>query len=109
MMESKILKSHSNKYQIHVARSYDYKLVSVGDNFSKLFKSYIAEDVVYNFINSMIEESKCYTDITKKIFYKKPVMTKQDDEDFESSTKCWIFDNDYADNDVKIRDFCHIT
>ena len=36
-------------------------------------------------------------------------MTKQDDEDFESSTKCWIFDNDYADNDVKIGDFCHIT
>ena len=65
---SKILKSHSNKYQIHVARNYDYKLVSVGDNFSKLFKSYIAEDVVYNFINSMIEESKCYTDITKKYF-----------------------------------------
>ena len=36
-------------------------------------------------------------------------MTKQDDEDFESSTKCWIFHNDYADNDVKIRDFCYIT
>ena len=26
-----------------------------------------------------------------------------------SSTKCWICDNDYIDNDVKVRDHCHIT
>ena len=35
-------------------------------------------------------------------------MTKTDDEDFENSTKCWICDNDYIDNDVKVRDHCHI-
>ena len=37
--------------------------------------------------------------------------------DFESllvsednrSTKCWICNNDYVDNDVKVRDHCHIT
>ena len=23
--------------------------------------------------------------------------------------KCWICDNDYVDNDVKVRDHCHIT
>ena len=36
-------------------------------------------------------------------------MTKEDNEDFKSSTKCWICDNDYVDNDVKVRDHCHIT
>ena len=25
------------------------------------------------------------------------------------TTKCWICDNDYVDNDVKVRDHCHIT
>ena len=35
-------------------------------------------------------------------------MTKNDNEDFENSTKCWICDNDYIYNDVKIRDHCHI-
>ena len=32
-----------------------------------------------------------------------------DDEDFENSTKCWIFDSTYVDGDVKARDHCHIT
>ena len=35
-------------------------------------------------------------------------MTKEDDEDFKNSTKCWICDNDYVDNDV-IKYHCHIT
>ena len=36
-------------------------------------------------------------------------MTKKDIEDLENSTKCWICDNDYIDNDAKVRDHCHIT
>ena len=36
-------------------------------------------------------------------------MTKKNNEDFKNSTKCWICDNDYFDNDVKVRDHCHIT
>ena len=36
-------------------------------------------------------------------------MTKKDNEDFQNSTKCWIWDNDYVDNDVKERDHWHIT
>ena len=36
-------------------------------------------------------------------------MTKGDNEDFKNSAKCWICVNDYSDNDVKIRDHCHIT
>ena len=36
-------------------------------------------------------------------------MTKEDNEDFKNSTKCLICDNDYIDNDVKVRDYCQIT
>ena len=36
-------------------------------------------------------------------------MTKKDNENFNNFTKCWIWDNDYMDNDVKVRDHCHIT
>ena len=36
-------------------------------------------------------------------------MTKEDKEDFNNSTKCWVCGNDYIDNDVKVRDNCHIT
>ena len=50
--------SYTNKYQKHVAFSYGYKLVCVDDKFSKLFKPYLCEYSVYNFINSMIEKIK---------------------------------------------------
>ena len=36
-------------------------------------------------------------------------MTKEDDEDFGSSTKCWICDNAYFDGDAKVRNYCHTT
>ena len=35
------------------------------------------------------------------------MIIKDDNEDFKTSTKCWVCDNDYVDNDVKVRD--HIT
>ena len=36
-------------------------------------------------------------------------MTKEENKDLKNSTKCWIYDNDYIDTDVKVRDHCHIT
>ena len=49
-------------------------------------------------------------DVMEKNFNKEElVMTKEDNEDFENSTKCWICDNDYINNDVKVRDHCHNT
>ena len=101
--------SYKNKYQKHVACIYGYKLVCVDGKFSKPFKSYLGEDVVYNFINSMIEESKYCSDVLKKHFNKELLMTEEDNEGFENSTKCWTCDNSYVDDDVKVRDHCHIT
>ena len=73
--------------------------------FSKPFNSYLGEDAVHNLTNSMVEESKYFSDIMKKL-----VMTKEDDEDFENSTECWICDQAYVDDHVKkVRDYCHIT
>ena len=57
----------------------------------------------------MIEGSKYCSDVIKKRINKGLVMTKKDSEDFENSTKYWIFDNTYFDGDVKVRDHCHIT
>ena len=43
----------------------------------------------------------------KKIFNKELVMTKNDNGDFENSTKCWIHDDDCIDNNVKVKDHYH--
>ena len=44
----------------------------------------------------------------KKDFNKQLVMTREDNEDSEKSTKCQICDNDYIDTAVKVRYHCHI-
>ena len=59
-----------NNYQKNVACSFGCKLVCVDNEFSKPFKSYLGEDAIYNFINSMIEESKYCSDVMKKHFNK---------------------------------------
>ena len=41
-------------------------------------------------------------------FNKELVMTKEDHNGFENSSKCWICDNFYVKGDVKVRDHCHM-
>ena len=100
---------YRNKYQKHIVFSYGYKLGCVDDKFSKPFKTYLGKDAVYSFINIMIQESKCCSDVMNKHFNKELVMTKEDNKNFKNSTKCWICDFDFIDNDVKVRGRCHIT
>ena len=57
----------------------------------------------------MIEKSEYFSDVMKKHFNKEPAITKEDNEDFKNSTKCWISHNDYIDDEVKIKHHCHIT
>ena len=45
----------------------------------------------------------------KKHFSKELVMTKEDNKDFENSTKCWICEDNYIDGDVEVKDHCYIT
>ena len=57
----------------------------------------------------MIEESICCTDVMKKQFNDKLVVTKENDEDLEKSAKCFLSYNAYFDGNVKVRDYRHIT
>ena len=61
---------YTNKYQKLIAYSYGYKLVCVDNKFSKFFKTYLGEDTVYNFINNMIEKSRYFSEVIKKILTK---------------------------------------
>ena len=57
----------------------------------------------------MIEEGKYWSYVIKKHFNKKLVMTKESNENFKSSTKCWICVYDYVHNDNKVRDHFPVT
>ena len=99
---------HTNRYQKDIACSYDYRLVCTDDNFRKPFKTYLGKYAVNNFINSMIKEGKYCSEVKKRI-NKELVMSKEGNQNFKKSTKCWICDNDYVDNHVKVRDHFYIT
>ena len=49
----------------------------------------------------MTEGSKYCSEMMKKHFKKELAVTKEDNENFKNFAKCWIYDNDYLDNDVK--------
>ena len=51
---------YTNKYQKHIACSYDCQLVCVDDRFSKLPKTFLGKDSLYNVINSMIRKGKYF-------------------------------------------------
>ena len=93
-----------NKYQKHIACSYVYKLVYVDFKFSKPFKTYLGKDAVSNFINNMVEKSKYCSEVIKNHFNKELAMAKEDNEHLKNSTKCWVCDKDYVDNNVRLRD-----
>ena len=57
----------------------------------------------------MIKESKYCCEVMKKYFNKELLMTKEDNENLKSYAKCSTCDNDYVDNDAKVRDHCIIT
>ena len=46
--------SYTNKYQKHIASSYGSKLVCADEKFSKLFKTYLGENTVHNFIKKKV-------------------------------------------------------
>ena len=69
---------------MYLACKYGHKLICADDKISKPFKSYLSEDAVYNFINSMVKESKYCTNLMKKHFNKELVMTKKENEDFKT-------------------------
>ena len=79
--------SYTKKYQKHIDCGYGYTWVCIN------MISWGGKDSVNNFINSMIKESKHCSDVVKKNFSKELVTSKEDNEDFKNSTKCWICDN----------------
>lgn len=57
----------------------------------------------------MIEECEYCAKISKKMFKKYLLLTKNEYKDFKASNKCWICKSPYENNGVKLKDHCHIT
>ena len=64
---------------------------------------------MYKFMEAMLEEVKYCKKIMKKEFNKPLRMTKEDEEEFQKANKCHICNKKYTNEDIKVRDHCHIT
>ena len=57
----------------------------------------------------MVGEFKYCISVIKRHFNKELVVIKEDKDNFKSSTKYWICNNFVVEDDVKVRDHCHVT
>ena len=103
-------KSYTEAYQKHTDCGYGFKVVCCyDDKYSKPETTYRGKKAVYKFMEAMLEEVKYCKKIMKKEFNKPLRMTKDDEEEFQKTQKCYICDKKYTDKDIRVRDHCHIT
>ena len=103
-------KSYTEAYQKHTDCGYGYKVVCCyDDKYSKPITIYRGEKAVYKFMEAMLEEVKYCKKRMKKEFNKPLRMTKEDEEEFQKGNECHICNKKYTNEDIKVRDHCHIT
>ena len=100
--------SYTKKYQNHIPCGFAYKVVCIDDRFTKDIVIYRGKDCVNKFITKMLEEYEYCSNVMKKYFNKKLIMSAKEEEISQSSNKCWICNNLFDLVDEKVRDHCHI-
>ena len=102
--------SYTNAYQKHTDCGFGYKLVCCyDDKYSKPLTIYRGEKAVYEFMEQMLKEVKSCKNVMKKEFNKPLKMTKKDEEKFKKAEECYICNKKYTNEDIRVRDHCHIT
>ena len=103
-------KSFTDAYQKHTECGFGYKVVCCyDDKYSQPLKIYRGEKAVYTFLEYMLDEVKYCKKIVKQQFNKPLRMTKEDEDKFKIADECHICNNKYTDEDIRVRDHCHIT
>ena len=103
-------KSFTEAYQKHTDCGFGYKVVCCyDDKYTQPLKIYRGEKAVYTFLEYMLDEVKYCKRIIKKEFNKPLKMTKEDEEKFQKADECYICNKKYTNQDIRVRDHCHIT
>ena len=102
--------SYTEAYQKHTDCGYGYKVVCCyDDKYTKPATIYRGEKAVYEFLEDMLEEVKYCKNVIKIEFNKPLRMTKDDEEKFKKANECHICNKKYTNEDIRVRDHCHIT
>ena len=103
-------KSYTEKYQKHTACSFGYKVVCHYDSkYSRDLVVYRGEDCIQKFMKCMFDEVKNCQEVIREHFNKPLIMTDRDQRSFRMTKRCYICRKKYREDDVPVRDHCHIT
>ena len=104
------IRSYTEKYQMHKACSFGYKVVCHYDEkYSSNLVIYRGEDCIEKFMKCMFEEVKNCQRIIREHFNKPLIMTEEDERAFSNAKRCHICNKKYQDEDEPVRDHCHVT
>lgn len=102
--------SYTEKYQKHKCCGFAYKLVCYyDDKYTKPVRLYRGKNAAYKFIEDIIKEEEYCQKMIKNEFNKDMILTVKDKVDFKKATKCYICEEEYNSEDIKVRDHDHIT
>ena len=103
-------KSYTEAYQKHIDCGFGYKVVCCyDDKYTQPLKIYRGKKAVYTFLEYMLDEVKYCKKVIKKEFNKPLKMTKENEEEFKKAEECYICNKKYTNQDIRVRDHCHIT
>ena len=101
----KVLKAMRLKCHDYIPCSFSYKLICVDNKFSKPIVAYRGGNAAYKFIQAILEEYEYCKKVMKKHVNKNLIMTEKQ-ENFRSSSTCWICEK--LIEDEKVRDHCYV-
>ena len=101
--------SYSKNYQDRIPCSFAYKLNCVDDKFSKPIVVFRGENTAFKFIKGILKEYEYFKKVMKTLFNKNLITSKEEKEQFQSSSTCWIREKLIDSDDEKVRDHCPIT
>ena len=101
--------NYSKKYHKHVDFGFSYKVVCTDARFSKRMKFCRGKNAAYEFVKSILEKFQWCKKVMKKYFNNNLIMTEKEEYDFQISNVCWICKRLIDDDNVKVRDQCHVT
>ena len=96
--------SYTKKYQKHEPISFSYYIKCFDDKiYEPILRSYTGVDAMEKFVEWLEEDVKVIANIPMK----KMIFGKEEAEQFNKATKCWICKEDLGSD--KVRDYCHFT
>ena len=100
--------SYTTGYQNHQISSYAYKVVCQLDKYTKPIKLFRGENATKHFLTNLLKENEEIQKIIKTQFQEKMKITKEQQNEFQRSTICYICNGKLSKKD-KVRDHCHVT